>query len=143
MRAWIAAALRPLLLLTLAACGDSAAPEGTPSVFLVQVYVERDDSLGMGTLDEAVAATVSVSANTDDFERTGSTAGTGQVQFEGIPPGSYTVAHVATALPEGAELRGSDAQTVVATFAGDTIPTFFVYIVAPEDSAAAAGPLGE
>lgn len=125
-------ALLGLLALALAGCDDGAGPTPGPSTFDVYVYVEVDDSTGMGALDEPVSATVSVASHSDeDGARIDSTGADGHVRFEDIAGGGYTVAHVATSVPAGAELTGSAAQSVFAPSAGDTVDTRFVYRFVP------------
>lgn len=131
-------ALLALLAAAGTACEDGEAPEGSPSVFDVFVYVEVDDSVGMGEADEPVSATVTVAANDDDLVLVDSTGADGHVRFDDIPPGAYTISHVATSQPQGSELTGSAAQTVVALLAGDTVVTRFVYAFAPGSLAGVA-----
>ena len=119
------------LLLLGSACEDGTGPGGTPSDFEVHVYVETDDSAGMGAEDVPVAATVSVASNFDDLVLTAETGEDGIATFADIPPGAYTVTHVPSDLPDGAEPDGSASQTVVAPLNGDTVLTRFVYEFAP------------
>ena len=132
MRSVLARTLLPLLALAGVACEDGEAPTGGPSAFEVFVYVEVDDSTGMGEADVPVSATVTVASDFDDFVATDETGPDGRVRFEDIQPGAYTVSHVVTDQPPGSELVGSTAQTVVAGFAGDTVvDTRFIYRFQP------------
>lgn len=110
----------------LVACDEGAGPQGSPSAFDVFVYLELDDSAGMGDDDQPVRATVTVSGD-DDLLLVDSTGADGHVRFEDLASGTYTVSHVATDPPPEIRLRGSPAQSVVAPFAGTDVETRFVY----------------
>lgn len=120
-------ALLSILATAAVACEDGEGPTGEPSTFDVFVYIERGDSVGMHADDTPVSATVTVAANDDDLVLVDSTGADGVVSFPNLPPGGYTVSHVATPAPAGTELDGETAQTVLATFAGDTVVTLFIY----------------
>lgn len=119
--------LLPLMAAALVGCEDGEGPTGDPSAFDVFVYVEVDDSAGMGETDVPVPAIVTVASTYDDLVLVDSTGADGHVRFDDVPPGAYTVSHVITAQPTGAEPSGSSAQTVIASFAGGTVDTRFVY----------------
>lgn len=129
-----AVALRAAALLALpllAACEDGSGPDGSPSDFVVQAYVEVDDSVGMGAADMPVSAVVTVASMFDDLVLTDSTGADGQVTFPDLPAGAYTVTHAFVAGPGGAELQGNASQSVVAPFEGGTVTTRFVYAFEP------------
>ena len=125
-----ATALALAVTLVAVACEEGTSPAGTASSFDVYVYVELDDTAGMGAGDLPVAATVTV-AGENELLLVDSTGADGHVRFEGLRSGSYTVSHVATSQPPATEIRGSPAQTVVAPFEGIDVETRFIYGYAP------------
>lgn len=122
-------------LLSLAACDVPAQVDRGESDLYVQVYVERDDSAGMGAADTPLRASVTLQGNQTTVERVDSTGADGLVIFEALPPDAYLMSHEPSALPDGLERVGSYRQTVVAPTAGDSVLTRFVYrdttVVAP------------
>ena len=114
-------------LAMLAACDDTQTPDRAPSDIYVHVYVERDDSLGMGPTDTPLRANVSLAAQDGPTQASDSTGGDGIAIFLDLPGGPYTVSHEPTELPDGLERVGSHRQTVVAPLAGDSVIARFVY----------------
>ena len=130
-----------LACVLIAACDDPQRVDRAPSDFHVQVYVERDDSVGMGEADTPLRADVTVEGQERVFEAADSTGPDGIVAFLELTHGAYTVSHEPSALPTGLELVGSYRQTVVAPPAGDSVVARFVYrdtttVIPPEGVAA-------
>lgn len=103
------------------ACDDGAGPDGDPSDLDVYVFVEMDDSAGLGAGDLPIRATVTVASQVGDLVLVDTTGADGVVRFPQLPAGAYSVSHVVTAAPAGAELQGNASQTVVTPFGGDTV----------------------
>ena len=114
-------------LAILAACDDPQTADRAPSDLYVHVYVEHDDSLGMGPTDTPLRASVSLAAQSGETEAADTTGPEGIAIFLDLPGGAYTVSHEPTALPDGLERVGSHRQTVVLPLAGDSVVARFVY----------------
>lgn len=119
------------VLLVASACDDGSGPEAKPSDFEVHVYVEQDDSVGMGAADQPVPSLVTVASTFDDLVLVDSTGADGRVTFAQLPSGGYTITHAPTTPESALELQGSATQTVVAPFGGGPVLTRFVYGIAP------------
>ena len=123
-----AVALVAVLAGAVVACDEPQSVSRGPADVHVHVYVERDDTLGMGATDTPLRANVTLHGEESPFaEAADSTGADGVAIFGQMPGGRYTVRHEPTDLPAELEPQGSDAQTVVTPFTGDTAVVRFVY----------------
>lgn len=121
-----------LALLVVTACDDGTGPDGKPSDFEVQTYVEIDGTAGMSAGDLPLEATITVTSNADGSVLTAESGPDGIATFASLPAGSYTVTHAITGGTDGIDLQGNATQTVVAPFAGDQVVlTRFIYRFEP------------